>query len=828
MKLFLQLVKKNINKIVIAIMVFCTLWVLVASYDLDTTRKSASSYKLDHDWTLTQENGSVENDVQLPYKFNSNTTGEYSFVTKIPNNTFETQLLTFSVFFKDVWVYVDGKLIYEHVSTQVTPGTGNVRIVLPTDSDGKLLEIKYYSHPCAEDTYFNSPTLLDATSNIFSLSINDILFLFIMFSFLFVSILLIVFYFFNYSSTSSKISYLYLALFFVSTATWGLCYTRLIELWIKDWSYAFNLEYVSFYAIVMSVWLLYSKMNENKSFTATSMKYLSVIFYFVTLLSNVVIKIPFTIFLPTYHLLALITICLLPFHIIINFKKQPLPFKLFSFGIACFFFVGAIGLFEHYFSPGRVNIGFTYLSFIAIAGLFFIVSVAVLTLDKINNHFQYAITMNQAGEYSRYETLFCETGHTFFDWNVDKDYAYIASNFNEYFESTIDKYQFLSSFTKAIPFLNENNNLMNTVNKVLSGSTHERIDGFFETKSNEIKYFSLDLTSSYDSKGNKTHVFGLINDSTKSIKLENKYNKQMQYININRQLYDNILEADIENDILIGEQALILANGLKLGENASYSDCIKVISEKMTHPDYAESYRELFSKERLLSLWSDGIDQFKAETYELGDTGKYEWLQLNVILYKSNETDSICIISYVQNITKNKMKELELVESSTKDSLSQLLNKGASKLFITQVLEFSNRDNDSHALLIIDIDEFKSVNDTLGHAMGDQVIVDVSRKIKSLFRDDDIVGRFGGDEFVVLIKNIKSIDFLREKCRELNREVNITYDNEIKHKQISLSIGLACYPQHGTDYDTLCQNADKAMYNSKRNGRNTFTIYTED
>ena len=133
-----------------------------------------------------------------------------------------------------------------------------------------------------------------------------------------------------------------------------------------------------------------------------------------------------------------------------------------------------------------------------------------------------------------------------------------------------------------------------------------------------------------------------------------------------------------------------------------------------------------------------------------------------------------------------------------------------------------------HALFVIDIDNFKNVNDKLGHAAGDKVLADAAEIISAIFREADIVCRFGGDEFIVFAKNITEMSFAPQKAKEVCDALRKRYGEGDSICAISASIGIACYPMHGTTYDDLFSRADKALYTTKERGKDGYAIYSPE
>ncbi|MEL7654418.1 MAG: diguanylate cyclase [Bacillota bacterium] len=161
------------------------------------------------------------------------------------------------------------------------------------------------------------------------------------------------------------------------------------------------------------------------------------------------------------------------------------------------------------------------------------------------------------------------------------------------------------------------------------------------------------------------------------------------------------------------------------------------------------------------------------------------------------------------------------------DLLTGLYNKMTSERMINDFIENEGR-NGRHALLVIDIDDFKGINDELGHFFGDKALTEVANGIDHYLRTTDIKGRIGGDEFIILLKNIQSDDTVIQKAKEICRLFKDIKIEEIPMLKISGSIGVSIYPDHAANYADLFIKADKAMYYSKELGKDRYSIYSSD
>lgn len=186
----------------------------------------------------------------------------------------------------------------------------------------------------------------------------------------------------------------------------------------------------------------------------------------------------------------------------------------------------------------------------------------------------------------------------------------------------------------------------------------------------------------------------------------------------------------------------------------------------------------------------------------------------------------IRIIGKISDINEIHKEREFLTEQAQRDPLTSLYNKRTTISLIQEFL-LKQGKNGKHALMVIDIDEFKQVNDTLGHLFGDAVLCDIAADLQKQFRRSDIIGRIGGDEFVVFLKNTPETDFVIKAATALCETLQNCFTGEKKDYNISGSIGIALYPQNGTTYGELFKNADNALYLAKQEGKNRFSLYTE-
>ena len=199
----------------------------------------------------------------------------------------------------------------------------------------------------------------------------------------------------------------------------------------------------------------------------------------------------------------------------------------------------------------------------------------------------------------------------------------------------------------------------------------------------------------------------------------------------------------------------------------------------------------------------------------------YLWVELRMLAYY-DESMPVMVFGAMRNINDEQIWQIKLQHQAEHDQLTGFLNKIALE---HHAEDFLNSKPNRSALIIIDADNFKSINDTFGHLFGDAVLTEMAIAIRKIFRPIDFMGRIGGDEFVTIVREFPDEDLVTKYCTELGNELRKSYGNEDKQIPFSISMGIAFYPEHGLSYQELFAHADRALYESKANGRDQFHIY---
>lgn len=234
----------------------------------------------------------------------------------------------------------------------------------------------------------------------------------------------------------------------------------------------------------------------------------------------------------------------------------------------------------------------------------------------------------------------------------------------------------------------------------------------------------------------------------------------------------------------------------------------KAASAYFSHPDDAQEVNRAFEQ----------ISQGKPTTYQArmkaGDSN-FVWCKLDVSPIMENGAP-VKMIGVITDISEIKARTTRLEQRAQLDGFTGLYNKNCAIGSIRAHLK--THSFQQHAFVLIDIDNLKAVNDTFGHAVGDKIILETAEALSASFRKDDIIGRFGGDEFIVLAKDIPDAQWIGEKLKSL-------MECEGSSCNATRSAGVAIFPDDADSFEELFEKADKALYRSKLI-RKTCTLYS--
>ena len=281
------------------------------------------------------------------------------------------------------------------------------------------------------------------------------------------------------------------------------------------------------------------------------------------------------------------------------------------------------------------------------------------------------------------------------------------------------------------------------------------------------------------------------------------------------QTNDIIFELDFETDTLLCSP--------KWEERFGYPHIVhqastQILRNSHIHPDHIDQLR------RNLEELRSGTRYLEMEIQISNAAGQYTWSRLRATAQQDSEGRTIKLVGVIIDIEQEKRISQALLDEAARDPLTKLYNRNASRRKIDSYLA-ARSASEQAALLIIDLDNFKEVNDRYGHMYGDAILLRASAEISGFFRSNDIISRIGGDEFMIFMKNIPGRTLVEKRCRELISSIRHLHHEQSGEFSLSCSIGVALIPEHGISYQDLFQRADRALYSAKTQDKGCFMFY---
>ena len=235
------------------------------------------------------------------------------------------------------------------------------------------------------------------------------------------------------------------------------------------------------------------------------------------------------------------------------------------------------------------------------------------------------------------------------------------------------------------------------------------------------------------------------------------------------------------------------------------------------HPSVAKIYHDLVEGR---------LEQYKIEFRIRHKSGAWRWIQATSRAVERDESGRATVIAGIQmDITDRKEVEYRLAYMATHDALTDLPNRTLFIDYLNWALAQAQRNQTPLAVLFLDLDKFKNVNDSLGHSVGDRLLKKVSERMGRLLRRSDSIARVGGDEFLLLLPEIGQDQDVIHVAQKILCSFQTPFSLDPHELSITVSIGIALYPEHGKDAESLIRNSDSAMYSAKVGGRNTYRLY---
>ena len=361
--------------------------------------------------------------------------------------------------------------------------------------------------------------------------------------------------------------------------------------------------------------------------------------------------------------------------------------------------------------------------------------------------------------------------------------------------------------------------LFQTFNQVYTtGEPAKAFDWQVVRKDGTKRYIEASISLRKDSSGNRVGFRGITRDITERKKMEEAIQKsEERYRTILDEMEDGYFEVDLAGNYIFINDAITRHLGYPKEELIDTS-----FRDQVAKEDLGKIYKAFGnicltgSPERAISykvLRKDGTTGFS---------------EMTGFPLKDQKGDIIGFRGIGRDVSVRKRMEEEILYQATHDALTGLANRMLFSQMMHHAIETAKRYKKQFAVLFIDLDRFKVINDTLGHDAGDQLLKEIAARLRQILRSADLIARLGGDEFVILIEEVGDISQAATVAHKIIVGVIKPVTIMGQECRITASIGISMYPKDAEDEQTLMKNADMAMYLAKEEGKNNYQFYSRD
>jgi len=355
-----------------------------------------------------------------------------------------------------------------------------------------------------------------------------------------------------------------------------------------------------------------------------------------------------------------------------------------------------------------------------------------------------------------------------------------------------------------------------TVDEVYAASLKEKHGYYVEhriiRKNGEIGFVEERCEHEFDSDGNPVKSIGTVHDITRR---KNAENELVLASAVFQKMNDGVLITDDKQRIIT--------------INSAYSKISEYTLEDVEGKTPNTFSSGWHNNEFYKNMWTElnENDQWSGEIIDRRKSGELYTAELNIIALRNKEGKLTNYISIVNDISERKQKESLIHNLAYFDALTELPNRVLFQERVINKIPALRRNMKKMALLFIDMDNFKNINDTFGHFTGDKFLIEVANSIKGIIRQEDTLARLGGDEFTIMLEEIESISDASNVAQKIIERFKEPVVINSKEFYTGASIGISVYPDDGENYEELVKAADTAMYHVKETGKNGYQFYTQ-
>lgn len=352
----------------------------------------------------------------------------------------------------------------------------------------------------------------------------------------------------------------------------------------------------------------------------------------------------------------------------------------------------------------------------------------------------------------------------------------------------------------------------------------KNMKGYIEPITDDHGQARYGATSKYllrDGKNQIIGILGIVKDVTREYRARQRYQQEFRYLfELPEDTYA-VCYIDVDDWRIIKQRRQNIEDGTLQECQTVEQICSYAVDSIVDKGCEGVEFYQDFTPDTLWSIYNSGRNCVSFEYERKMSDGSARWVHNEAHFLTDVDSGHLCVMLSVKDITADKKEEQEIFEAATLDQMTKVLNRATAIKYIKQIIY--NEEEKLHVLFMLDVDNFKGINDTFGHQAGDEFLIRLAGELKNSFREDDVVGRIGGDEFFIFLRNVVEISQIEKKAQEI-LDIVSRAGEDYSEAESSGSIGIALYPGDGRTIEELYSRADEALYVAKRDGKNQYVF----
>lgn len=406
-------------------------------------------------------------------------------------------------------------------------------------------------------------------------------------------------------------------------------------------------------------------------------------------------------------------------------------------------------------------------------------------------------------------------------YDIDKEIATlnVDENFNNVDEYTVSQ-QLINKYEKSIVSEESKDVVRDMFDNIKAGRESQGYDVLLTPKNNTLKWFHLDYTIVEDDDGKPYRAVISFYDNTEQREKELAFQRWNTRMHAIMSEYVSYMEINLSKDVIEAEGRY--GTWEKETEGRCFSEALEKMAMTKIYENDRYKFSHFFNREIMLGKYLEGCKEDSLE-YRTIFNGVMQWFRAEIQMVRDPNNEDVKLSVLVSNIDEYMREHKRLKREAQRDIMTGLYNHATTEMLIKEIIEQNSEK--SCCFFVIDLDDLREINTALGHPEGDKALKAIADCMKSQFGKENIMGRIGGDEFVLFLKDISEIDNLNLAMENFIKQLNAIKIGPNDERSVCASIGGVIGTLGREDFAELYRKADLALFYTKAKGKNGFNFY---